>query len=208
MRNTSIKGHINYSRPIEHDLLHRTVHILEASVSNLTPLNNAKRPFWRRPMQKIPAIGHSWKNQSGVNAGLMRGAHGKPDYFLIIAMDDAGKNSSVEWGGYKTETAGANCEFDGLENTIALLQSGIIHPAAKWAAGVIIEDHKDFYLPSRREQSLMYANCPELFEEAWYWSSTQGSARCAWLQFFEDGHQGLGNKDYNDAARAVRRYYP
>ena len=159
-------------------------------------------------MQAIPAIGHLWKNQSGVNAGLMRGVRGKPDYFLIIAVDDAGKNSSVEWGSDKIEVAGTNCEFDGLENTTALIKANTTHPAAEWAASVIIGGHNDFYLPSRREQSLMYANCPELFEEVWHWSSTQGSACYAWLHCFEDGHQGLGNKDYNDAARAVRRYYP
>lgn len=159
-------------------------------------------------MQTIPAIGQPWPEQGGVNAGLMRGANGKPDYYLIIATDDAGKNSDVEWGGYKTETAGANCEFDGLENTTALLKADTTHPAAEWASGVVIEGHNDFYLPARREHSLMYANCPELFEPKWHWSSTQTSARSAWLQYFEDGGQYVGGKNGSLAARAVRRYYP
>ena len=157
---------------------------------------------------QIPNIGQPWPEQGGVNAGLMRGANGKPDYFLIIATDDHGKNSDVTWGGYGTETEGANCEFDGLENTTALLKSENEHPAAAWAAGVVIDGHNDFYLPARREQSLMYANCPELFEKVWHWSSTQYSARYAWCQHFADGGQYVGSKRLSLAARAVRRYYP
>jgi hypothetical protein len=159
-------------------------------------------------MQQIPSIGQYWPEQGGVNAGLMRGANGKPDYYLIIPTDDAGKNTSVAWGGYGTETEGANCEFDGLANTTALLKSENEHPAAEWAAGVIIEGHNDFYLPARRENSVAYGNCPELFDNEWYWSSTQYSARSAWVQHFGDGGQGIDGKDYSLAARAVRRYYP
>lgn len=159
-------------------------------------------------MQVIPAIGQPWPEQGGVNAGLMRGANGKPDYYLIIATDDAGKNSGVAWGGYGIETAGADCEFDGLANTTALLKSENEHPAAAWAAGVVIEGHNDFYLPARREQSLMYANCPEQFDDSWHWSSTQYSAHSAWFQYFDVGNQSLDNKGSRFAARAVRRYYP
>ncbi|QEY18912.1 DUF1566 domain-containing protein [Cellvibrio sp. KY-GH-1] len=156
----------------------------------------------------IPAIGQPWPKQGGVNAGLIRGENGKPDYYLIIATDDAGKTDRIEYGGYESETEGANSEFDGLANTTALLKSGTDHPAASWAAGVIIEGHNDFYLPARREQSLMYANCPELFNDVWHWSSTQYSAGNAWVQDFEDGYQDVDSKDCRYAARAVRRYYP
>ena len=159
-------------------------------------------------MNTVPAIGQPWASQGGINAGLMRGANGKPDYFLIIATDDLGKTDDIEWGSYGKEAQGSNCEFDGLENTTALLKSGADHPAASWAAGVIIEGHNDFYLPARREQSLMYANCPELFEPRWHWSSTQYSASYAWGQRFEIGYQYVDDKFCRYAARAVRRYYP
>ncbi|MES2181606.1 MAG: hypothetical protein V4493_05870 [Pseudomonadota bacterium] len=124
-------------------------------------------------MQPVPDIGQQWPEQGGVNAGLMRGENGKPDYFLIVASDDTGKISSIEWGGYKTETPGAHHEFDGMENTIALLRTETKHPAAEWATSLIIEGHNDFYLPSRRELALLYANVPEQFEGVWHWSSTQ-----------------------------------
>lgn len=159
-------------------------------------------------MQVIPKIGEQWPEQGGVNAGLMRGANGKPDYFLIISTDPIGKNDDLEWGSYGKEVEGANCEFDGLKNTTDLLKAETSHPAAEFAAGVIIEGHNDFYLPARREQSLMYANCPELFEGIWHWSSTQYSAHFAWITYFGGGNQDIGNKDGSYAVRAVRRYYP
>lgn len=159
-------------------------------------------------MQAIPKIGEQWPEQGGVNAGLMRGANGKPDYFLIISTDPIGKNDDLEWGSYGKEAEGANCEFDGLKNTTDLLKAETSHPAAEFAAGVIIEGHNDFYLPARREQSLMYANCPELFEGIWHWSSTQYSAHFAWITYFGGGNQDIGNKDGSYAVRAVRRYYP
>ncbi len=159
-------------------------------------------------MKIIPAIGQPWPEQGGVNAGLMRGVNSTPDYYLIIATEDSGKTNGVEWGGYDTEVPSASCEFDGLQNTTALLKADTTHPAAEWAAGVIIEGHNDFYLPARREQSLMYANCPELFDDTWYWSSTHDSAHYAWFQYFGVGHQGLDCKHNSLAARAVRRYYP
>jgi hypothetical protein len=159
-------------------------------------------------MQNIPKIGEPWPEQGGVNAGLMRGVNGKPDYFLIISSDPSGKNSGLEWGGYGTQAPGATCEFDGLLNTTDLLKAETDHPAASFAAGVVIDGHNDFYLPARRELSLMYANCPELFETSWHWSSTQFSADNAWVQDFGGGSQRIGTKCYSYAVRAVRRYYP
>lgn len=156
---------------------------------------------------QIPAIGQQWPGQGGVNAGLMRGENGKPDYHLIISTEDAGK-SSLTWGSYGTEVDGANFEFDGLENTTALLKADSDHPAAEFAAGVVIDGHNDYYLPARRELSLMYANCPELFDDEWHWSSTQYSSNVAWGQDFEYGLQYITYKVIKLAVRAVRRYYP
>ena len=143
---------------------------------------------------QIPAIGAQWPGQGGVNAGLMRGENGKPDYYLIISSDESG-TASLAWGSYGIEIDGANFEFDGLANTTALLKADSDHPAAQFAAGVMIEGHNDYYLPARRELALMYANCPELFEQDWHWSSTQYSAGNAWIVDFEDGYTYITSKD-------------
>ncbi len=73
--------------------------------------------------------------------------------------------------------------------------------ANAWAAGQGGE------LPTRREQSLLYANLKEQFEEAAYWSAQEyeSNSGFAWYQFFYGGRQGYGHKDDERRARAVRR---
>lgn len=64
-------------------------------------------------------------------------------------------------------------------------------------------------LPTRREQSLLFANCQEHFEQRWHWSNAQHAddSVCAWLQDFYDGFQDCYRKSCEARARAVRRIY-
>jgi len=62
-------------------------------------------------------------------------------------------------------------------------------------------------LPSRREQSLLFANAKDEFNPEWYWSAEHPSVSSvyAWFQFFTNGYQTWGHKRSNYRARAVRR---
>jgi len=62
-------------------------------------------------------------------------------------------------------------------------------------------------LPTRREQSLLFANLREHFKAAWYWSCEQHAADSgyAWDQSFTNGDQDDNHKSYEGRARAVRR---
>jgi len=62
-------------------------------------------------------------------------------------------------------------------------------------------------LPTRREQSLLFANLKEQFQPRWYWSGEQHASNsgCAWVQYFDDGIQNSNHKYDNYRARAVRR---
>jgi len=65
-------------------------------------------------------------------------------------------------------------------------------------------------LPTRREQSLLFANLKGEFEERYYWSGErhEENAGWAWFQNFNDGSQG-SNRQYRELrARAVRRFVP
>lgn len=64
-------------------------------------------------------------------------------------------------------------------------------------------------LPSRQEQALLFTNCNDAFEPAWYWSCEQYAdyADTAWLQDFDDGYQDDNDKSFQARARAVRRVY-
>ena len=62
-------------------------------------------------------------------------------------------------------------------------------------------------LPTRREQSLLFANLKEQFEERWYWSGTQHASDSgyAWGQNFISGYQNDYHNHGELRARAVRR---
>ena len=62
-------------------------------------------------------------------------------------------------------------------------------------------------LPTRREQSLLFANLKDQFQPRWYWSGEQHASNsdCAWVQIFSYGYQSSDYKSYQGRARAVRR---
>ena len=75
-----------------------------------------------------------------------------------------------------------------------------------WAKGLEADGHKDFRLPTRREQRVLFANAKDLFEDAWYWSGEQHASDpdCAWMQSFDIGGQFYDPKGTSTRARAVR----
>jgi len=77
--------------------------------------------------------------------------------------------------------------------------------AVKWAKK--LNSKHESSLPNRREQSLLFANLKDDFEERAYWSSDQhaSSSDCAWYQSFGSGYQNYWTKDDQFQARAVRR---
>ena len=154
----------------------------------------------------VPPIGTFWASQGGVYAGAIRGGDGKPNRHIIVPKSALGAHRGISWGAEGQEESGAKDEFDGMANTIALLNSRVDHPAAKWASGLVIDGHKDFYLPARRELALCHANVFELFAKEWYWSSTQHSTDSgyAWVQGFDRGYQSYDGKSSSHRACAVR----
>ena len=81
------------------------------------------------------------------------------------------------------------------------LDEGTWEQANDWAATTGGE------LPTRREQSLLFANLRDEFQSSWYWSSEAGSSSSsAWYQYFHDGGQDDGTGVTCELrARAVRR---
>ena len=155
---------------------------------------------------QLPRIGQPWPGQGGVYAGMMKGVNGVADYPLILPTDPSAYLKSVTWGPRGVDVPGSTCEYDGLKNTMAIIEVKGEFPAAAKVNKLVIEGHQDFYLPSRRELALLYANVPELVETGdWYWSSTQYSSDSAWCQDFGGGRQGYLRKGGNGRVRAVRR---
>ena len=79
----------------------------------------------------------------------------------------------------------------------------------KWSAAMKAAKKTGGSLPTRREQSLLFANAKAHFEATWYWSCEEYApgSRYAWGQYFVNGSQNANDKDYAGRARAVRRLY-
>ena len=75
-----------------------------------------------------------------------------------------------------------------------------------WAAAMAWAKTVGGELPTRREQSLLFANLKDRFEPRLYWSSEK-YASYAWGQTFGSGTQYHGYEDDEFRARAVRRIY-
>ena len=151
-----------------------------------------------------PNFGEYWEGQGGILAAFRPGKGDHPESFLIRSID---VGSDLEWGPYGIRIEGADDHYDGRANTAALVKSGHTHPAAEWAAAYTRDGHKDFYLPARRELSLIEASGAAEDVKGWIHSSTQYSADGAWGQDFYDGYADCWSKGTKAGALAVRRSF-
>ncbi|UGA37908.1 hypothetical protein JOS77_28885 [Chromobacterium haemolyticum] len=92
---------------------------------------------------------------------------------------------------------------DGKPSHHVVLLDGEVEMARDDAMAWAAEQGGD--LPSREEQSLLYANLKAEFKPEWYWSNTQYSRDDAYAQHFSIGGQPSNDKDSTLRARAVRR---
>lgn len=80
---------------------------------------------------------------------------------------------------------------------------------ATWADAKTWAEKAGGELPTRREQSLLFANAKAGFKARWYWSSERGECSSyAWVQNFGGGDQGAYHVVNHYRARAVRRLNP
>jgi hypothetical protein len=81
------------------------------------------------------------------------------------------------------------------------------HERMAWQAAVEHAKDQGGVLPSRREQSLLFANLKDQFQPVWYWSGEEYAedGSYAWLQFFDHGTQLSNHKSNEGRCRAVRR---
>ena len=148
-----------------------------------------------------PQIGDYWPGQGGFYAGDMRGDDGTVYGLIVSDCGDVKDAGNAKWAPDGERNLS---QWDGLDNTRRLINEC---PAAKLATSHAADEHKDFYLPARRELQLACATVPHLFgSENWYWSSTHYGQSTAWAVDFEYGYTRC-NFRYNEfRVRPVRRF--
>ena len=103
--------------------------------------------------------------------------------------------------------AGLILNDDGTSSHHLVLLPG--ETEATWADAKAWATKAGGELPTRREQSLLFANALAGFKARWYWSSEKHeSGSSAWIQYFGYGYQTTSHVDDTTCARAVRRLNP
>ena len=142
---------------------------------------------------------------------------------LIAAIEDQITNAEAEWeiagmaewGCYETELSGAEGTAigTGAQNTLDILagcSEDLI--AAKLCADYEITvdgiTYDDWFLPSKIELSILYANKKTVgnFAKSAYYSSSQDDDISAWYHNFIDGIQGKVLKNIKRSVRAIRYF--
>jgi hypothetical protein len=105
--------------------------------------------------------------------------------------------------------AGAVLGEDGSPALHLILLPGDVGDVS-WSAAKEWAAEKGGELPTRREQSLLFANLKGEFEERAYWSAEahESESGWAWFQLFTRGLQYRFRQGYEFRARAVRRFIP
>ncbi|MGQ7907273.1 DUF1566 domain-containing protein [Burkholderia sp. BC1] len=110
--------------------------------------------------------------------------------------------------------AGEHCAGPILNEDGALSHYLILLPgeaeSVTWSQAREWAEQQGGELPSRREQSLLFANLRGEFESAWYWSGEahESESGWAWCQLFFIGTQSSTRQLLQLRARAVRRFIP
>lgn len=99
----------------------------------------------------------------GFYAGRIR--IGDQAFALIVAPKADGEHEDAPWNDTYSVVEGAQSYLDGLANTDAMAGAG--SELAKWARGLRIGGHDDWYLPSQDELEIIYRNLKPTTEANW-----------------------------------------
>jgi hypothetical protein len=132
------------------------------------------------------------------------GQHG-----LVAATADL--STGIQWNNGTNTTT--NAMRDGIGAGMYNTEGIIVNQGAGYYAATICASYQgggygDWYLPSKYELNLLYLQKDVVggFTFAYYWSSTEYNNNGAWIQYFNNGAQGLFDKGYGEYMRAIRAF--
>lgn len=96
-------------------------------------------------------------------------------FAVIVAPKAEGEHENVRWSESDLSIPTGDRSFcDGLTNTEAM--AGAENPLAKWARGLRIGGHDDWYLPARDELEICYRALKPTTEENYCWRGDNPSS--------------------------------
>ena len=128
---------------------------------------------------------------------------------LIAATAD--QSTGIQWYNGRNVVTGATGTAIGTgqanTTTIVTIQ-GAGSYAAQLCNDLTVGGYNDWFLPSKDELNKLYINKVAIggFADHNYWSSSEGFAFYAWVQYFYSGNQGYNRKYFTIRVRAVRAF--
>ncbi|MDD7885652.1 DUF1566 domain-containing protein [Flavivirga sp. 57AJ16] len=156
--------------------------------------------------QNVPALG-------GIIFYLdSTGQHG-----LVCAPEDQSTGSQWHYGAFTNTKSYDSIVGSGKANTAKIIVSQGVKPyAAELCYNLNLNGFTDWYLPSKKELSLMFSNIGRgakppnkevgNFASDFYWSSTELDLNFAWAQYFLEGNIFTDLKNHECRVRAVRSF--
>ena len=142
---------------------------------------------------------------------------GLADRGLVAAPEDL--DDLLPWGcqGTSINEAANTVIGSGQQNTTAIIEECPVETtAANGADDYSVNNHNDWFLPTKDELNLMYQHIGPgatgsnenigNFAAPFYWSSSESSVGTAWEQIFANGNQGTATKGHEYRVRAVRTF--
>jgi hypothetical protein len=140
--------------------------------------------------------------------GIIFYLDGTGQHGLISATSD--QSTGAQWGCVGTFIGGTYTDIGtGQANTTLIVngcsEAGI---AARICNDLSLGGYDDWFLPSKDELNLMYAQQTAIggFVIGIYWSSSEYIADLAWYQVFANGEQYVIGKTSTNYVRAVRAF--
>ncbi len=141
--------------------------------------------------------------------GVVFYVDGSGQHGLIAAPVDQAVDDSWSESWLVTGATGVDIGT-GQSNTTAIIAAhgDSDSYAAKTCNDLELNGYSDWYLPSKEELSMMYANADLIgvFAATYYWSSTEYDNDDAWYENFGGGGPTIWNKYGSNHVRAIRSF--
>ena len=138
---------------------------------------------------------------------------------IIFYVDSTGKHGLIgaanqmlhaKWGCIEKTIGGTSAAIgSGQSNTLAIVNGcDSANTAARVCDRLVLNGYSDWFLPSRKELDMLYANKSPFrgIKTDYYWSSTETNAGEAECQDFYDGHHMHYEKNRICYVRAIRAF--
>ena len=191
------------SNPAVSLLVYNTATVSDVTLGYYYNSGTTGSPVWTKFVTNTLAIGDSY--QGGIIFWLdATGQHG-----LIAATAD--QSTGIMWnnGSYTITNVVRDGIGAGIYNTERIIvNQGVGSYAAQLCANYQGGGYGDWYLPSKYELSLLYAQRTVIggFDNTLYWSSNEFDVNQAWMQAFYVNHQTSLNKQTTGWVRAIRAF--